>query len=122
MANNFRQITDILGFNYMGTDLGRVAPSTEIFLRQANGNMLSLGTFAQAAARAPFGTDYIIGVNGAILGNFGTPQIEDNLFIRLPPPMVATRAGPVGGKSRRSRRVRRSRKYRARKSRRSRKR
>lgn len=121
--NGFRQITDILGFNYMGTDLGQVTPNTEIFLRQANGNMLSLGTFAQAAARAPIGTDHIIGVNGALLGNFGTPQIEDNLFIRLPPPMGAPRAGPAGGRrGRRSRRVRRSRKYRARKSRRSRKR
>jgi hypothetical protein len=115
--NGFQQITEVVGFNYMATDLGRVAPNTEIFLRQQNGNMLSLGTVAQAAARAPFGTTHVIGVNGALLGNFNTPQIQNNLFIRLPPPMSAPRAGPNGG-----RRIRRStRKYGAKRSRRSRK-
>lgn len=121
--NGFRQITQVAGFNYMATDLGPVAPNTEIFLRQ-NGNMLSLGTFQQAAARAPLGTDHIIGVNGALLGNFGTPQIQNNLFIRLPPPMGAPRAGPAGGRrGRHSRKVRRSKgSRRSKRSRRSRKR
>jgi len=65
----------------MATDLGQVSPNTEIFLWQPN-QMLSLGTFAQARARAPPGTNEIRGINGNLLGNFGTPQIQNNLFIR----------------------------------------
>ena len=122
MANNFRQINQVYGFNYMATNLGAVAPNTEIFLRQPNGNMISLGTFQQAAARAGYGNNHLIGVNGVHLGNFGTPQIDNNLFIYLPPPMGAVRAGPAGGRSRRSRKYGAKRGRRSRKARRSRKR
>jgi hypothetical protein len=120
--DGFRRIIQIVGFNYMATGLGQVAPNIEIFLRQPNGNMLSLGTLAQARNRAPLGTNHVIGVNGAHLGNFGTPQINNNLFIRLPPPMSAAPAGPAGGRSRCSRKYKARKSRRPRKSRRSRKR
>jgi hypothetical protein len=111
MEGNFRQITQNYGFNYMGNDLGPVANNTEIFLRQPNGNMLSLGTLAEARARVPPGGGRnVIGVDGNLLGNFNTPQIEDNLFIRHQPDATGPSMAPnaEGGRSRRSRRSRRS--------------
>jgi hypothetical protein len=92
----------MVGFNHMLTGFGEVAPNVEIFLRQPNGKMLSLGTRSQASARAP-GTKDIIGKNGDYLGNFGTtPDIKNNLFIKR----------PDGGKSRRSNKAIKSRRSR----------
>ena len=105
---SYRRITDVGGLNYMATELGQVSDNTEIFLQQ-DGEFINLGTLEEARSRAESrvteGLD-LIGVNGDILGKFGTPEIDDNLYIST----------ATGGRSRRSR------KYRARKSRRSRKR
>lgn len=125
MAFQYQQINSIYGFNDMAVNGVTVAPDREIFLRRPGGGYLSLGTFAQAAARAPIGVlpSYVYGVNGVPLGAFGTPQINNNLFVRVQAPGVTGIATPAaGGRSRRFKRSRRSKKYRARRSRRSRKR
>ena len=121
----YQQINTVMGFNYMAVNGLAVAPDREIFLRQPGGGYLSLGTFAQAAARAPYGGGALIGVNGVPLGQFGTPQIDNNLFVRVQVPGAAAgiAAPAAGGRSRRFKRSRRSRRsHRSRKARRSRKR
>lgn len=124
----FQQINTDFGFNHMTVNGLAVAPNREIFLRQPGGGYLSLGSFAQAAARAP-GTDHVIGVNGDHLGNFGTPQIDNNLFVygQANAPASGIAAAAAGGRSRRLKKYkakgsRRSKKYGARKSRRFKKR
>jgi hypothetical protein len=61
----------------------------ELFLRR-NGSMISLGTYSEAKNRAERGQAHVIGIDGTNLGNFTTPEIDDNLFIlaksKLPPP------------------------------------
>jgi hypothetical protein len=107
----YKQIINPTGFNDMVTEDGDVNPERRLYLRQPpNGHMLPLGTVTEAAARAGPGNNQVIGFNGAILGNFGTPQINDNLFILIPRPRNGARPGPIGGRrARRSRkRVRRS--------------
>jgi len=123
----YQLIDMVAGFNHMAVNGVAVAPNREIFLRQPGGAYLSLGSFAQAAARAPPGTNHVIGVGDVHLGNFGDPQIDNNLFVRVQPGAPAAAAPPAGGRSRRSKkykakRSRRSKKYGARRSRRSRKR
>ena len=106
---SYRKITDVGGLNHMETDLGPVSDNTKIFL-QKDGMYINLGTLGEARSRAEsyvgiVDTNPLIGVNDDILGFFGTPEIDDNLYIST----------ATGG------RARRSRKYRVRKSRRSRK-
>ena len=83
----FIKITLNYGFNYLATPVGPVGMNEELFLRR-NGHMISLGTFNQAYNRAGGGSHYIIGIDGTNYGDFGTPEIDDNLFIsaKLPPP------------------------------------
>jgi hypothetical protein len=85
----FIKITKVYGFNYLETPVGRVEMNEELFLRR-NGVMINLGTFSEADARAGPGKSNIIGIDGTNYGNFGTPTIDDNLFIsakpRNPPP------------------------------------
>ena len=115
----FQLIDTVYGFNHMAVNGVEVHPNREIFLRQPGGGYLSLGSFEQAANRAGHGNNHVIGVNGVHLGNFGTPQIDNNLFVRVIAPGVTGIAAPAaGGRSRRSRRSRRSK--RSRRSRRSR--
>jgi hypothetical protein len=70
----------MVGFNHMLTGFGEVAPNVEIFLRQPNGKMLSLGTRAQVSARAP-GTKDIIGKNGDYLGTLTLGDAIDRAAI-----------------------------------------
>lgn len=120
-VGNFYQIIQFNGFNNMATTLGPVLPNKQIFLRRANGDMVNLGPLFGAAARSLAHQGRVIDINGILLGDFGTPQIDNNLFIYDYPPInvppaSAPRAGPAGGRSRRSRknrarkRARRSRK------------
>jgi len=85
----FIKITQNYGFNYLATPVGPVGMNEELFLRR-NGNMISLGTFSQARDRAQDGSNHVIGIDGTNYGKFGTPEINDNLFIsanpRLPRP------------------------------------
>jgi hypothetical protein len=85
----FIKITRAYGFNYLATPVGIVGMNEELFLRR-NGDMISLGTYRQAQARIGGGHNYVLGIDGTNYGNFGTPEIEDNLFIsanpRLPLP------------------------------------
>ena len=91
MANvpGFIKITRNYGFNYLVTPLGEVERNDELFLRR-NGSMISLGTYNEAQARIGGGRRYVLGIDGTNYGDFGTPEIDDNLFIlaksRLPPP------------------------------------
>jgi hypothetical protein len=52
--------------------------------------MISLGMFSDVKKRSGRGENYVIGIDGTNYGNFGTPTIDDNLFIsanpRIPPP------------------------------------
>ena len=93
----------------MGTR--RNQPTRRLYLRQANGEYTQLGSIAEARGRLRDDDNYVIGVNGGRIGVFGTPEIEDNLFITLPVPYYSASAGPLnGGRVRRSRKSRRSRK------------
>ena len=115
--DGFEKISNnVPSFNYMETEKFRpVDPNTEIFLRK-DGKMLSLGTLKKANDRTSLGSVEVKGVDGAILGKFGTKTIDDNLFIRLPSLMPAASApaasATIGGRSRRFRRSRRSRRTR----------
>lgn len=116
---NFRQIDTVYGFYHMEINgLGDVDGNQEIFLRRPDGTYFSLGT--RDAIEARVGPVPLIGPPPAFLplGNFGTPVVDDNLFIRIQPDAAGPGMAPIaGGRSRHSR------KYRARKrSRRSRKR
>lgn len=83
----FIKITYNGGFNYLATPVGLVGMNEELFLRR-NGDMISLGTYSQAQARIRGGYNNVLGIDGTNYGNFGTPEIDDNLFIlsKLPPP------------------------------------
>ena len=99
MANYYLKITPIYGFNYIENDLNKeVNPNTEIFIR-TNGIMTSLGTLASARERV-VGQKNVIGVDGVNYGIIGTPTIDDNLFMRTPPPSLAPL--PSAGKKPRS--------------------
>ena len=128
MAHNFEQINTVYGLYHMATDLGDVDPNTEIFLRQPDGTFLNLGT--RAAVEGRVGQTALVGPPPGfpLLGFFGAPAVDDNLFVRsgvdavvgadpvaavdLAPAVAHGMAPDVGGrKSRRSRkRVRRSKK------------
>jgi len=120
----YKQIINPTGFNNMVTEDGNdVNPARRLYLRVPNG-MIPLGTVTEAAARAGPGNNEVRGLNNVVLGNFGTPQINDNLFILIPRPGSSVRPEPIGGrKSRRpkkrvrrsKKKVHRSKKYRARK-------
>jgi len=83
------KITRSHGFNYLATPVGEVRDDQELFLRR-NGDMIRLGTYNEAQARIGGGQNYVLGIDGTNYGNFGTPEIDDNLFIsanpRLPLP------------------------------------
>lgn len=133
--HNFQQINPVYGFYHMAVNGVDVDGNQEIFLRQADGTYLSMGTRDQAVARTlPVP---LIGPPPANLnyGFLGTHQIDNNLFIRIghdaalgidsdaaelgmgPNAAVVGMAPDIGGRSRRSRKSRRNKK-----SRRSRKR
>ena len=89
IVRGFIKITRAYGFNYLATPVGEVSLDQELFLRR-KGAMISLGTYSQARARIGGGERYVLGIDGTNYGDFGTPEIDDNLFIsanpRLPPP------------------------------------
>ena len=124
----FQSIIVTDGFNNLTTNSGPVDPNTEIMVRQPDGLMLSIGTYAEAKARSPPGSNRVTRRNGALLGFFGTPQIDNWLISYIPnpsyPPPAGPYEGPHGGKfrSKRSRSTKRSRskKSRSKKSKRSR--
>ena len=127
--HNFQQINPVYGFSHMAVNGLDVEGNQEIFLRQPDGTYLSLGTRNQAEARTlPVP---LIGGPPAnlVLGFLGTPQIDNNLFIRIghdaavgvdpdaavglaPDIAVHGMAPDAGGRARRSRKYRRSRKSR----------
>jgi hypothetical protein len=78
-----QQITEVYGFNQMRTNGSVVQGNEQIFLRR-NGIMIPLGTFDEAALRAGYGNDNLVGIDGTIYGRFSTPAIVDNLFVNRP--------------------------------------
>jgi hypothetical protein len=110
-------ITQNAGFNRLETQHGEVKLNQQLFLRR-DGVMVSLGTYSEAMNRAGDGHDVVIGINGDEYGHFGTPEIDNNLFILnhpMPPLPPQTGANLKHRKSR-SRRSR-SRRSRSRRSR-----
>ena len=62
--------------------------------------MISLGTYLEAKSRSRNNNNTsIIGIDGTNYGRFGTPEIDDNLFIsgnpRLPDPQFGQRNPPT---------------------------
>jgi hypothetical protein len=112
----FIKITKNYGFNFLMTPVGntdnwdqqyKYGPrddeffrkkwwNPEMFLRK-NGDMISLGTYLHAKSRSR--NTSIIGIDGTNYGRFGTPEIDDNLFIsgnpRLPDPQFGQRNAPT---------------------------
>jgi len=80
----FIKINRAYGLNYLATPVGVVGMNEELFLRR-NGDMISLGTYSQARDRIGGGQSYLLGIDGTNYGNFGTPEIDDNLFISSNP-------------------------------------
>jgi len=72
------QITRAFGFNHMTTPEEEVGPDEQIYLKR-NGVMIPLGTFNEAKKRAK--NALVVGINGENYGKFGTPAIDDNLFV-----------------------------------------
>ena len=73
------KITQVVSFNHMSNVNAEVEQDEHIFLRR-DGVMIPLGTFAEASKRA-IGRSYVLGINRENYGEFGTPAINDNLFV-----------------------------------------
>lgn len=76
------KITMNAGFNRLMTQYGKVSLDKQLVLKNGNG-YVHLGTYKEAMDRAE-GEDSVIGKGGHIYGHFGTPEIDDNLFVAVP--------------------------------------
>jgi hypothetical protein len=114
---SYIKITQNAGFNRLETQHGEVKLNQELFLRQ-HGEMVSLGTYSEAMNRAGDGNDVVIGINGHLYGHFGTPIIDNNLFIlnHPMPPLPPQTGANLKHRKTRSRRCR-SRRCRSRRAR-----
>jgi len=76
------KITEVQGFNYLGTNDRRIGEDEEIFLRRKN-RMISLGTLHDISGRNP-GMNTLIGIDKKDYGMIADKAIYDNLFVRDP--------------------------------------
>jgi hypothetical protein len=72
------------GFNRLMTQYGNVRDNEQIVLKKGAYHV-HLGTYKEARDRAA-GTYSVIGKGGHNYGNFGTHDIDDNLFVAVPIP------------------------------------
>ena len=77
------KITEIEGFNYLGTNDREIGEDEEIFLRRKN-RMISLGTLHGVMARVDPGMNSLIGIDNKDYGMIADKAIYDNLFVRDP--------------------------------------
>jgi hypothetical protein len=77
----YEKITQNFGFNHLATNTRIVQPADQLFLRREN-NMQPLGTYREARMRAGTQDGAVVGSDGINYGDFDTPEINDNLFIR----------------------------------------
>jgi hypothetical protein len=87
---NYIKITEKGGFNRLEREDRSVIVDTpddnpELFLLK-NNKMISLGRYSSAKMNAGEATNRVVDANLVLLGNFGTPQIDDNLYILAMPP------------------------------------
>jgi hypothetical protein len=118
---NYIKITEKGGFNRLEMPNKKIVKDNQKLFLRRDDNMISLGTYSEAAERA-VGTNQVIGEDGTtILGAFDDENTRDNLYTLPRPPTPPTDKKNKRGRSRsrgyRSRRLR-SRGYRSRKSRR----
>jgi hypothetical protein len=72
------------GFNRLMTQYGNVRDNEQIVLKKGAYHV-HLGTYKEARDRAA-GTYSVIGKGGHNYGDFGTHDIDDNLFVAVPIP------------------------------------
>ena len=77
------KITEMQGFNYLGTNDRGIDKNEEIFLRRKN-RMIGLGTLHDVVSSRNPGMNTLIGIDKKDYGMITDKAIYDNLFVRDP--------------------------------------